>query len=50
MVRPTLSCDVKKLKDEFTSRYHDGIAVFYVLTTNKAGESLEFTEVEMNEW
>jgi len=50
MVRPTLSCSVKKLEDEFASRDHDGVAIFYVSTTNEAKKTLEFTEVEMNEW
>ena len=30
MIRPTLSCDIKKLKQEFAGGYQDGPAVFYV--------------------
>ncbi len=39
MVRPTLSCDLVKLEQEFVNGYLDGAAVFYVTTTNEAGES-----------
>jgi hypothetical protein len=50
MVRPTLSCDLKLLEQEFNKGYRDGAAVFYVTTTNKAGESSEFMEEEMEGW
>jgi len=50
IVRPTLSYYVKKLEDEFVGGYCDGMALFYISTTNEIGETLEFTEAEMNEW
>jgi len=50
MVRPTLSCDLKKLKQEFTTGYRDEAVVFYVTTTDEAGESSVFSEEEMEEW
>jgi hypothetical protein len=50
MVRPTLSCDITKLEQEFAGGYRDGAAVFYVSTTNEEGQSSEFTEAEMSKW
>lgn len=50
MVRPTLSCDLDLLEHEFTNGYRDGAAVFYVTTTNEAGESSHFTDEEIEEW
>jgi len=48
MVRPTLSCDVKKLEQEFVHCYLPGAATFYVSTTNEAAESSEFTVEEID--
>jgi hypothetical protein len=50
IVRPTLSSNLVKLENEFTHGYREGAAVFYVLVTNKVGESSEFTSEEMNGW
>jgi len=50
MVRSTLGCDLQKLEQEFTTGYREGAAVFYVTTTNEAGESSTFTEEEMEAW
>ena len=50
MVRPTLSCDLDFLEHEFSKGYRDGAAVFYVTTTDEAGESSLFTEEEMEKW
>ena len=50
MVRPTLACDITKLEQEFAGRYHDGAAVFYISTTNEAGQSQEFSEEDMSMW
>ena len=50
MVRPTLNCDITKLEQEFAGGYRDGVAVFYVSTTNEEGESQEFSEDEMSKW
>ena len=50
MVRPTLSCDITKLEQEFAGGYYDGVAVFYVSTTNEKGESQEFSEDKMSKW
>ena len=47
MVRPTLSCDLDFLEYEFSKGYRDGAAIFYVTTTDEAGESSLFTEEEM---
>ena len=49
MVRPTLSCNITKLEQEFAGGYHDGAALFYVSTTNE-GESEEFSDDEMSKW
>ena len=35
MVRPTLACDITKLEQEFARGYRDGVAVFYISTTNE---------------
>ena len=50
MVRPTLSCDLTLLEQEFAKRYRDGAAVFYVTTTNEGGQSSEFTLEEIDAW
>ena len=50
MVRPTLSCDIVKLEQEFVHGYRDGAAVFYVSTTNEAGECMEFTADEIEKF
>lgn len=50
MVRPTLGSDLVKLEQKFAVGYRDGAAVFYVSTTNEAGESSTFTEDEINSW
>jgi len=50
MVRPTLLCDLDLFEHEFMNGYRDGAAVFYVTTTNEAGESSQFTEEEIEEW
>jgi len=39
MVRPTLSFDLQKIEQEFAQGYLDGMTIFYVSTTNEAGES-----------
>jgi hypothetical protein len=50
MVRPTLSCDLKLLEQEFNGGYRDGAAVFYVTTTNEGGQGSAFTVEEMEGW
>ena len=50
MVRPTLACDITKLEQEFAGGYRDGAAVFYISTTNEAGQSEEFSEEDMSMW
>jgi hypothetical protein len=50
MVHPTLSCDIQLLEQEFACGYRDGATVFYVSTTNEAGESAVFTMQEMDDW
>lgn len=47
MVRPTLSCDIVKLEQEFVHGYRDGAAVFYVSTRNEARECSEFNADEI---
>jgi len=42
MVRPTLSSNMQLLEWEFANRYHNGSAVFYILTTNEVGKSAQF--------
>ena len=49
-VRPTLSCDLDFLEHEFSKGYIDRAAVFYVTTTDEAGESSLFTEEEIEKW
>jgi len=48
MVRPILSCDVKKLEQEFCHGYLASHAAFYVSTTNEDGERIEFTNKELS--
>ena len=50
MVRPTMSCDLDYLEHEFSKGYRDGAAVFYVTTTDEAGESSKFTEEDIEKW
>ena len=50
MVKPTLACDITKLKQEFAGGYYDIVAVFYVFTTNEEGQSEEFSDEEMSKW
>ena len=50
MVRPTLSCDLDFLEHKFSKGYRDGATVFYVTTTDEAGESSLFTEEEIEKW
>ena len=50
MVRPTLACNITKLEQEFAEGYRDGVAVFYVFTTNEEGQSEEFNDEEMSKW
>ena len=50
MVRPTLSCDLDFLEHEFSKGYRDGAAVFYVTTTDEAGESSHFSEEDIEKW
>ena len=50
MVRPTLASDLDFLEHEFSKGYRDGAAVFYVTTTDEAGESSIFTKEEINKW
>jgi len=50
MVRPMLSSDLQKIKQEFAHGYLDGMATFYVSTTNEAGESSQFSNEEVDSW
>lgn len=50
LIRQTLECDIDFLDHEYTNGYRDGAAVFYVTTTNEAGESSKFTQEEMEAW
>ena len=50
MVRPTLAYDITKLEQEFARGYRNGVAVFYVSTTNEEGQSEEFSNDEMSKW
>ena len=50
MVRPTLACDITELEQEFAGGYRDGVAVFYVSTTDEEGQSQEFSDKEMSKW
>ena len=44
MVRPTLSFDLAKLKQEFVHGYREGTLVFYVTTTNEDGKTHDVLE------
>lgn len=46
MVRPTLSCDLIKLEQDFTHGYREGACVFYVSTTNEKGNFMIMTSEE----
>jgi hypothetical protein len=50
MVRPTLSCDLTKLEEEFVHGYRDGAAVFYVSLTNEQGDIQEVSEEDKVIW
>jgi len=50
MVRPTLSCDLIKLEQEFTHGYDEGARVFYASVSDEQGESGFFSEAEKAEW
>lgn len=50
LVRPTLSCDVTRLEQDFAFGYEDGARVFYVSISNEQGEYGVFTEEEKAEW
>jgi hypothetical protein len=50
MVRPTLSCDLTKLEEEFVHGYRDGAAVFYVSITIEQGDSQEVTQQDKEKW
>ena len=50
MVRLTLSYDLDFLEHEFNKGYRNGVAIFYVTTTDEAKESLIFTEEEIDNW
>ena len=48
VVRPTLASDVKKLENEFTHGYLEGFPVFYLSTTDEAGEMRYFSDAEVH--
>lgn len=50
MVRPTLSCDLTKLEQEFIHGYDEGARVFYASVSNEQGESGVFSDAEKSEW
>lgn len=50
MVRPTLSCDLKLLENQFIHGYEEGARVFYVSISNEEGQSGIFSATEKEEW
>jgi hypothetical protein len=50
MVRPTLSCDLTKLEQEFIHGYEEGARVFYVSISDEQGQSGFFSEAEKAKW
>ena len=50
MVRPTLSSDLARLKQEFVHGYREGASVFYVTTTNEDGKTQEVLEADKASW
>lgn len=50
MVQPTLESDLKKLKQEFVHRYHEGSCVLYIALTNESGEEHAATEEDKRAW
>jgi len=50
MIRPTLSCDLTKLEQQFSHRYEDGARVFYVFLADKQRQMGEFSKDEKREW
>jgi len=50
MVRPTLSCDLTQLENQFTRGYDEGARVFYISFTDEKGNTEMFTDAEKKEW
>jgi hypothetical protein len=50
IVRPTLSCDLTQLEADFVHGYREGVAVFYVSTTDEQGVVHTFSDAEKQSW
>jgi hypothetical protein len=50
VARPTLACDLTKLKQEFVHGYRDGTTVFYVSLSNEQGNVQEVTKEDKAKW
>jgi len=50
MVRPTLSCDLIKLEQEFTHGYDEGARVFHAFVSDEQRDSGFFSDAEKADW
>jgi hypothetical protein len=50
MVRPTLSCDLTLLENQFSHGYEEGARVFYVSISDEDGQTAVFSDREKDEW
>jgi hypothetical protein len=50
IMRPTLSSDLASLEDEFVHGYWEGAAMFYLSTTNEAGQIEKVTDEDLASW
>jgi len=50
MVRPTLSCDLVKLEQDYIHGYKDGARVFYISVTDEQGQGGVFSAAEKMDW
>ncbi len=50
MVRPTLSCDLTLLENQFSHGYEEGARVFYVSISDEDGQTTVFSNREKDEW
>ena len=50
IVRPTVSCDLIALENQFSRGYEEGARVFYVSISDEESKQVMFSEQEKEEW
>jgi hypothetical protein len=50
IVKPILSSDLASLEDDFVHGYREGVAVFYLSTTNEGGQIDKVTDEDLASW